>query len=93
MVISSWLVVIVALIAAGVNLLYAIRGKIIYKRITRALNSLASIYLASVYYLVAHEVLEVSEHSVHFIRPGILFLLLLLIAEPVTDWKHRFYEP
>lgn len=87
MVLSPWLILASALVAAGVNLLYAIKGRLLYKRFMRSLNSLAVFYLAVVYYLVAHDVLQVSQHSIMYVRPAILILLLLLIAEPVTDWK------
>lgn len=83
-----WVVVVVALFAAGANIAYCFSGqRRASKRPLRAMNAVVVLYFALIYLLLGRGVFVVTDISGLLIRPGIVMLLLLLAAEVIADWK------
>lgn len=82
-----WVVVVVAVFAAGMNLAYCLSPQRRVKKPLRAMSAIAVLYFALIYGLLGRGVFLVTDISGRLIRPGIIVLLLLLAADVVADWK------
>jgi len=83
-----WVVVVAALVAAGMNLAYCLSPqRRTAKKPLRAMSAIAVMYFALIYGLLGRGVFLLADISGRLIRPGIIVLLLLLAADVVADWK------